>query len=1133
MTKKTHTLQASCLHMRSNSTALALEPRLLFDGAGAVAAVDHFDMTGDHHAEAQKHETQPAADARPGEVAEKSTPQAYSLIILDARVADYQSLLAQLPVDAIVRVVQNDQSGLDVIGAELASGQFDAIHILSHGTPGSFSLGTDTLSNATLAQHSAALSSWAAHLSADADILLYGCDLAQGEAGQLFISELARLTSADIAASTDATGAASQGGNWVLERQTGSIEAGVLGLVGYAGLLVAPTVTDNAAPDAQTTVGENTGGLIGKDIAVTGTGTDSLTATASIGKGTLNASTYTGNAAAVQTWLAALTYTYTGTSETGDSDTLTLQITNNTSGGSTNITRNFIVAAENDAPTLTPPNSGAGRLSVQEGGSANFAAATGNGTGVGSPVVQGNLGLSDVDNTAKQIIIKITGLPGQGTLKFNGNELTVGSTLAVSDIDKLAYHHNGSQVTSTTTDTFQITVDDGAGGLLANQTVTLDITPKNDAPVVSGNIVLIEGETGVKLVGENIPVIGGTRGSLAISDPDDAAGTHTVQITGLTSHGTLKYNGVAVTLNQTIANANLSLFAYDHDGSETTSDSFKIKVTDGGGGQGAGAAITTADQTVKLTIIPNNDDPVWNTDAGKGAVTVPDASNSFGPVVFGPNAGGGAPSNTATLPITTAMLHVVDAESGPERLTYTLTSIPGGGYLTHTGHSGQYLPVGFTFTQKDIDDGKISFVNTTGNNHSTDFKFTVMDGDRRLFPSARDGGIYADENASTSLTVHTFKIDYQGTATGSGPGSSLTAAPIPTIDNNLGLNDTNIAEAQFFTLNDTYLKASSTGSTDAQITYRLLSLPTNGSIKLNGTPLALLGSFTQADINAGKVTFQHNGSEDFTSSFTFDVSNGSQITSVQTFNIDVLPQNDTPVAGQGEVVKLNEGATIVLNGSSKNHITLVDSDNDSSDKTSGYAADNTLSFKVTALPTHGTLKLNGVDVTVNQLISKADLDSGKLTYIHDGSENYTDNFTIVPLDDAGVASTSSNLDANTNLPSTNPTNQASEGALKVINISINPLNDAPTFVGKAEPGINGSPALKEGGEFTIWGATYSGGTYGTGSGTATPASGKDHYLVYQDSDNSSEQRQFRITTAPKYGTLTANGRTLGVGSVFT
>ncbi len=1138
---------------RSTSRRLALEPRLLFDGAAAIAGADALD--NHNQQEGQKdnaaHATPPAGENHAGrntpaattsfdfveEQGGLSPDNAATLVVIDSRIPDYASLLDQLPAHAIVRVVDAQESGLDAIHAALAQGQFQAVHILSHGTPGSFAIGTDTINNETLPRQADALAGWATQLTADADILLYGCDIAQGEAGRLFINEVARLTSADISASTNATGSADKGGDWVLESATGSIEAGVLAFSAYGGVLAAPTVTDTAPADEPFSVGENTPKVVGNHITVTGTGADSLTVTASVTEGTLSASTFTGNAAAVQDWLASLSYTYTGTSQTGDSDTLTLSIVNNTNAGTTVFTRSITIAPENDAPVMTPPASGAGRLSVAEGSNAAFAPGAGT---AGSPVTQINLGLTDLDNTQAQIILKLTTLPGQGVLKLNGNELTVGSTFAVSDIANLSYHHNGSQVLSTTTDTFQITVDDGAGGLLTLQTVTVDITPVNQAPSVGGDIVLIEGETGVKLVGENIPVIGGSRGNLTIADPDDTAGTHTVQITGLPAHGVLKYNGVAVSNGQTIANANLSLFTYDHDGSETTSDSFKIKVTDAGGGQGAGAAITTADQTVNLTIIPNNDDPYWNGTSGKeikaGDQTVPNASNEFGTHVFGPTSGTG--NLTTTLPITTAMLHVVDAESGPERLTYTLTSIPSGGYLTHSGYPGQYLPVGFTFTQAEIDAGKISFVNTTGNSHSTDFKFTVMDGDRRLFESERDGGIYANEAAATPLTVHTFKIEYQGTATGTGPGGSPpTAAPIPTIDNNLGLTDAQIAENQYFTLNDTYLKASSTGSTPEQITYRLLTLPSNGSIVLNGTALGLLGSFTQADINAGNVKFQHDGSEDFTASFTFDVSNGSQITAAQTFNIDTKPQNDMPVAGQGDTVKLTEGSTIVLNAGGKTHITLADKDNDPSDKVTDYAADNTLSFKVTVLPTQGTLEWNNGGtwqaVTVNQVITQADLTAGKLRYTHGGTENYTDNFTIVPLDDKNVASTTNNTDANANPPSGDPTNQTSEGAATLIQISVNPLNDAPTYVNKAEPGYDGKPALKEGTEFTIWGATYTGGTYGTGSGVATPDAGKDHYLVYQDTDNTSEQRQYRVTTATKYGTLTANGRVMGAGSVFT
>ena len=61
-------------------------------------------------------------------------------------------------------------------------------------------------------------------LSASGDILLHGCDVASGEAGAPFISQWAKLTQADVAASTNRTGASHLGGDWVLEAILGQVE---------------------------------------------------------------------------------------------------------------------------------------------------------------------------------------------------------------------------------------------------------------------------------------------------------------------------------------------------------------------------------------------------------------------------------------------------------------------------------------------------------------------------------------------------------------------------------------------------------------------------------------------------------------------------------------------------------------------------------------------------------------------------------------------------------------------------------------------------------------------------------------------------------------------------------------------
>lgn len=64
----------------------------------------------------------------------------------------------------------------------------------------------------------------AAASPSDADLLIYGCDVGAGVAGQDLLSAISQLTGADLAASDDLTGAGLLGGDWDLEIQTGIIE---------------------------------------------------------------------------------------------------------------------------------------------------------------------------------------------------------------------------------------------------------------------------------------------------------------------------------------------------------------------------------------------------------------------------------------------------------------------------------------------------------------------------------------------------------------------------------------------------------------------------------------------------------------------------------------------------------------------------------------------------------------------------------------------------------------------------------------------------------------------------------------------------------------------------------------------
>ena len=181
------------IYFRPRSRALALEPRVLFDAAAAVAAEDHW---ADKSLETQA-STPSSADERAYTPTEAAQPTV--VLIIDARVADYQSLLIDLPCHVLVRVVQADESGLDAI-TQAVSGLsgVESIQIISHGSSGTVALGSDTLDANTLSTRSTQVQGWASHLSADADILLFGCDVATGLAGDALLTDLALLTGTDM-----------------------------------------------------------------------------------------------------------------------------------------------------------------------------------------------------------------------------------------------------------------------------------------------------------------------------------------------------------------------------------------------------------------------------------------------------------------------------------------------------------------------------------------------------------------------------------------------------------------------------------------------------------------------------------------------------------------------------------------------------------------------------------------------------------------------------------------------------------------------------------------------------------------------------------------------------------------------
>lgn len=164
--------------------------------------------------------------------------------LVDTSVKDYQDLARGIGAGIGIVEFDGSKDGLAQIAQWAATARgYDAIHILSHGSAGVVRLGTAVLTQESLADATtqAELSALGRALVTGGDVLLYSCDVASGISDRAFVKSLSATMGVDVAASSDATGDAAQGGNWVLEYQTGAIETAKLTVRGYPHLLASTT----------------------------------------------------------------------------------------------------------------------------------------------------------------------------------------------------------------------------------------------------------------------------------------------------------------------------------------------------------------------------------------------------------------------------------------------------------------------------------------------------------------------------------------------------------------------------------------------------------------------------------------------------------------------------------------------------------------------------------------------------------------------------------------------------------------------------------------------------------------------------------------------------------------------------
>jgi gliding motility-associated-like protein len=162
----------------------------------------------------------------------------------------------------------------------------------------------------------------------------------------------------------------------------------------------------------------------------------------------------------------------------------------------------------------------------------------------------------------------------------------------------------------------------------------------------------------------------------------------------------------------------------------------------------------------------------------------------------------------------------------------------------------------------------------------------------------------------------------------------------------------------------------------------ITSLPANGTLKLNGTAVTLNQEMLATDL--GKLTFDPNPNCTGTTSFGWNGSDGSLYALVAArVNITVLAVNHPPVvAGFTETIDQNQALPFA-----PADFTAVYTDPDNN---------SLVSIRVDALPTNGKLTLNGLDVTVGQVIILNDL--VKLIYTPAKDYSGEDSFRWIAFD---------------------------------------------------------------------------------------------------------------------------------------
>ncbi|HHJ18098.1 MAG TPA: hypothetical protein ENJ80_15560, partial [Gammaproteobacteria bacterium] len=506
-----------------------------------------------------------------------------------------------------------------------------------------------------------------------------------------------------------------------------------------------------------------------------------------------------------------------------------------------------------------------------------------NGTSVGT-VLAGD------PDTADSLVYSITA--GNTGNAFAINAAT--GEITVNDVTQLNFE---------TSPVFNLTVqvqDNGTGTLTDTATVTVNLTDLNEVPVINnqsfavaensangtvvgmvsasdpdaadalsysitagntGNAFAIDSATGeitvsdvTQLNFETSPVF-----NLAVQVQDNGTGTLTdtatvtVNLTDLNEAPVINNQGFTVAENSANGTSVGTVLAGDPD----TADSLVYSITAGNTGSAFAINSTTGEITVNDVMqLDFETSPTFNLtvqvqDNGAGTLTdtatvVVNLANVFDTLPAVVVNTGITLAEGASAGIDNTVLLATDSEQPPANVNYTIIDAPLNGRLELVSAPGVAVT---GFTQADIDAGSLRYVHDGSDTLADSFSFNVDDGQGNRITEQ----IFAITVTAVDDTAPVI-INNTGAGVDSGGSVPISSAMLSVVD---------------------------VQPTD-NLVYTLTGLPAGGSLMLDGIPLAVNDTFTQGDIDAGRLVYQHLDAGVAADAFSFNIDDGmgNQVASV-------------------------------------------------------------------------------------------------------------------------------------------------------------------------------------------------------------------------------------------------------------